>query len=65
MIFPAIDNLKTAIKEKDLKNFSANFKTLTQTCNECHGAVGFEFNVIKIPTSEPVSNQEFKATKSP
>ncbi len=60
MIYPALDSLESSIKNKDLNMFSNNFKILTQTCNECHKAVNFEFNVIKTPTSEPVSNQDFK-----
>lgn len=60
MIYPALDSLQLSIKNKDLKMFTTDFKTLTQTCNDCHKAVHFEFNVIKTPTSEPVSNQEFK-----
>ena len=60
MIYPIVDSLQFSIDNKDLKMFTKNYKTLTQTCNECHKAVHFEFNVIKIPASEPVSNQEFK-----
>lgn len=60
MIFPALDSLVASVKNRDLKMFTNNYKSLTQTCNDCHKAVHFEFNVIKTPTSEPVSNQEFK-----
>jgi|SRR3972149_2661142 len=61
MIFPVLDSLQVSVNKKDLKMFSGNYKILTQTCNECHKAIHFEFNVIKTPTSEPVSDQEFKA----
>lgn len=60
MIFPALDSLHVSINNKDLKMFTKSYKTLTNTCNDCHKAVHFEFNVIKIPTSEPVSDQDFK-----
>jgi cytochrome c1 len=60
MIYPALDSLQTSIDKQDIKRFTDGFKVLTETCNECHEAVKFPFNVIKIPSSEPVSNQEFK-----
>jgi hypothetical protein len=61
MIYPALDGLQASINKKDLKKFTDDFKALTETCNDCHKAVHFQFNVIKVPTSEPVSNQEFKS----
>ena len=61
MIYPVLDSLQASIKNKDLKEFTDNFKVLTETCNDCHKAVHFQFNVIKVPTSEPVSDQEFKS----
>ena len=64
MIYPALDSLQSSINQKDLKRFTQSFNTLTETCNECHQAVHFQFNVIKIPTSEPVNNQEFKPDKN-
>ena len=64
MIYPALDSLQSSINQKDLKRFTKNFNILTETCNECHQAVHFQFNVIKIPGSEPVSNQEFKQIKN-
>jgi cytochrome c1 len=60
MIYPALDSLQTSIDKQDIKRFTDGFKVLTETCNECHEAVKFPFNVIKVPSSEPVSNQEFK-----
>jgi hypothetical protein len=61
MIYPALDGIQASINKKDLKKFTDDFKVLTETCNDCHKAVHFQFNVIKVPTSEPVSNQEFKS----
>ena len=63
MIYPALDSLQASINKKDLKKFTDNFKVLTETCNNCHRTVNYQFNVIKVPTSEPVSNQEFKPVK--
>jgi hypothetical protein len=61
MIYPALDSIQASINKKDLKKFTDDFKVLTETCNDCHKAVHFQFNVIKVPTSEPVSNEEFKS----
>ena len=61
MIYPAIDSVANSIKEQNLSSFKNNFQLLTATCNNCHTANHFEFNVITIPTSPPVSNQDFKA----
>ena len=36
---------------------------LTNTCNSCHRATEFEFNVVKIPDTPPFSNQDFKISK--
>lgn len=61
MINPAIDSINQAIKKEDPTLFKTNFTYLTNTCNACHRAVNFEFNVVKIPDSLPFSNQDFKA----
>lgn len=61
MIYPSIDSVANAIDHKNLVSFKTNFQTLTNTCNGCHTANHFEFNVITIPTAPPVSNQDFKA----
>ena len=60
MIYPAIDSVAAAIKRHNLSSFINNFKLLTNNCNNCHTANHFEFNVITLPTSPPVSNQDFK-----
>ena len=63
MVFPALDSLGAAVKNKDLKMFTRNYKTLSQTCNDCHKAVHFEFNVIKTPSFVPVGDQQFETNK--
>lgn len=60
MIEPAIDSITRAINVKDLSLFNRSYTFLTNTCNQCHQAANFEFNVVKIPESLPFSNQEFK-----
>jgi cytochrome c1 len=60
MMYPSIDGIANAIKKQDTQAFKESFQLMTNTCNSCHSAVNFEFNVITIPTALPVSNQEFK-----
>src|SRR6195952_2779094 len=49
MIYPAMDAVEKAIRDKDAKAFKDNFAVLTNTCNTCHKALKYEFNVIKVP----------------
>ena len=60
MMYPAIDSINDAIGHKNLSQFKSGFQLLTASCNSCHSANNFEFNIITIPTAPPVSNQDFK-----
>lgn len=60
MMYPAIDSINNAIVNKNQEQFKKGFILLTATCNSCHSANNFSFNVITIPTAPPVSNQDFK-----
>lgn len=60
MIFPALDTVKMAIQQKDPELFKSSFTGLTNTCNNCHHSTDFEFNVVKIPDTNPFPNQDFK-----
>jgi hypothetical protein len=60
MIYPPLDSVTAAIQVRNRELFKSSFKSLTETCNNCHRATDHEFNVITIPTSPPVTNQEFK-----
>ena len=60
MMYPAIDSINDAISHKNLVQFKSGFQLLTASCNSCHSANNFEFNIITIPTAPPVSNQDFK-----
>ena len=60
MINPAVDSVAASIQDKNLPGFKKDFELMTATCNNCHVANKFEFNVITIPNSPPVSNQDFK-----
>ena len=59
MITPVLDSVNASIKAMNTETFKANYMTLTQTCNNCHQATDFGFNVVTIPTSPPFSNQSF------
>ena len=60
MIRPAIDSVSRAITQKSPVLFRNSFTLLTTTCNNCHQATEHAFNVVTIPSAEPVSNQDFK-----
>ena len=59
MLNPALDSVNAAIVKKDLVQFKNSYVLLTNTCNNCHHAVQFEFNVVSIPDKPPFSNQIF------
>ena len=59
ILAPAMDSVRTAIRQQDPKMFVRSYTALTNTCNTCHRAVKFEFNVVKIPETPPFSNQDF------
>jgi hypothetical protein len=59
MLQPAIDSLNNSIRQKNMQAFKRSFITLTNTCNNCHAAVNYNFNKIKIPDTPPFSNQVF------
>ncbi len=61
MINPALDSVYKAIEQKNPALFKRRFILLTNTCNDCHRATDFEFNVVKVPDTQPFSNQDFKA----
>ncbi|MBO9618463.1 MAG: hypothetical protein J7539_05445 [Niabella sp.] len=61
MIGAPIQNVSTAIQQKDDAQFKNSFKILTATCNTCHQGTKHGFNVITIPATPPFSNQDFKA----
>src|SRR5665213_400979 len=60
LMYPSIDSINSAISRKNSEDFKAGFTLLTASCNSCHQANNFSFNVITIPTAPPVSNQDFK-----
>ncbi len=63
MLNPAIDSVNDAIRQKSAPLFKSSFILLTNTCNKCHRASNFEFNMVKIPATSPFSNQEFSVSQ--
>ena len=60
MIYPALDSVNSAAQNQNISAFTQGFKFLTKTCNNCHQAVNYQFNRIKIPERAPIGNQDFK-----
>ena len=60
MLKPSLDAVNDAIQKKDSALFNSSYFLLTNTCNSCHKAVNFGFNVVKVPETPPFSNQSFK-----
>jgi hypothetical protein len=63
MIQGPLNQVTNSIKNQDVKQFEDNFSALTNTCNACHVAAKYEFNVVKIPEEQMFSNQDFKPKK--
>lgn len=54
-----IELIEKAVDNKDVVAFKDSFLQLTNTCNSCHVAAGFDYIVIKEPTENNFSNQDF------
>lgn len=64
MISPALDSIGSAIQQENPVLFRSSYNLLTNSCNNCHHATNFEFNVVKIPEAQTFSNQDFKGKES-
>jgi len=60
MLSEPINAINHDIEKQDINQFKKDYGILTQTCNTCHTANHFEFNVITIPSAPTVSDQDFK-----
>jgi hypothetical protein len=54
-------SLRAAVAERSPASFEAAYDAFTASCNGCHEATGFSFNVVTRPTANPYSNQRFRA----
>lgn len=59
MLNPSLDSLNAAITHHNLPEFQDRFRSLTITCNKCHQATEFGFNVVKVPDQSFFANQDF------
>jgi hypothetical protein len=64
MLNPSLDSVMYAVGQQNSVAFKSSFILLTNTCNNCHRATDFGFNVVKIPSSVPFSNQSFEPIDS-
>lgn len=64
MLDPVLDSMNNAITQKNPLAFEKTYNLLTATCNKCHQATEFGFNVVKIPDQPAFSNQSFQVGKS-
>jgi len=60
MIFPALDSVSLAIKQKDTGLFKKSYSLLTKTCNECHQVTDYQFIIVKNPDTRIFHNQDFR-----
>lgn len=63
MIDIPMDSIDAAITHKDPAAFHRSFTYLTTTCNNCHAVTKHPFNVITIPKTDPIGNQDFNPTR--
>jgi hypothetical protein len=52
-------SLRTAIEARDGAGFERAYDTLTTSCNGCHQATNFGFNVVTRPSANGFPNQDF------
>jgi hypothetical protein len=55
-----VAELDAAVKAKSVSQFTKAYDGLTASCNACHQASNFGFNVVIRPTVPPYSNQDFR-----
>jgi hypothetical protein len=54
---------RAAINGRDPQAFAESYEALTSSCNSCHQATNFGFNVVRRPSDATwFGNQEFTAT---
>jgi hypothetical protein len=59
----AMHGLHAVVEAKDAAKFEPAFDALTSSCNGCHQATAFAFNVVIRPAANPFANQDFTPPK--
>jgi hypothetical protein len=59
MVTQPLKDIAEAARKKDAKAFVASYDALTESCNGCHRAMNFGFNVVQRPATNPYPNQVF------
>jgi len=60
IVFPALENIKQKILDKDALGFKNAFISLNNSCNECHKVNHYDFIKIIAPKSPAFENQQFE-----
>jgi hypothetical protein len=58
-----LDSLRAAVSRGDSRAFRSAYDMLTLACNNCHQAMEFAFNKVRVPTSNPYTNQVFAPSR--
>lgn len=59
IIEPALEVMDEAVDNQNLSQFKEEYINLTNACNTCHKATGYEFISIQTPTLPSYTNQDF------
>jgi hypothetical protein len=60
---PPIDDVESAIKNRDSAKFMTAFDRLTAACNSCHEAANRSFIIIQRASASAFPNQSFAPRK--
>lgn len=63
MMDPGLKAVQQAIDRKDAKGFATAYDQLTEGCNACHAAGGFDFNRFRRPKTQLLDNQIYEPAK--
>jgi hypothetical protein len=63
MMDPGIKAVQAALDRKDAKAFAIAYDQLTNGCNACHAAGGFDFNRFGRPKTPLLDNQLYEPAK--
>lgn len=59
MLLPRIENVETAIRQKNQVLFLENYELMISSCNLCHQATRHSFIKVTVPNDSSAWNQDF------